>query len=131
MSFPAERAAATCVIEHLCRRAGNPGPEPGGRSGAQVSGLCPCLPLVTPACVLLSRGTVSIAINGHGELCSVQKTGGCAVEPDALLRCIQLAYIRSGETLATIRAAVAESHRIEGVPPRRNLIAYLSSPHAK
>ncbi len=70
-------------------------------------------------------GMLSVAVNAHGELCSVQKIGGCAIGPDVLLRCIQLASIRGQETIKVIRDAVELSHQQRGVPPRRNLIAYL------
>lgn len=73
-------------------------------------------------------GTLSVAVNSHGELCSVQKMGGCAVDADALIRCMQLAAIRASETVQLIRDAVATHHRLVGVPPKRNLIAYLSPP---
>lgn len=83
-------------------------------------------PTAEEAAVL--TGFFSVAVNDHGEICSVQKAGGCAVEPDVMLRCIELASIRAKETLQLIRDAVREHHAKTGVPPRRNLLAYLMSP---
>lgn len=94
------------------------------------TGTCSVLSLLDPSAeeAAVLSGFLSVAINDHGELCSVQKSGGCAVEPDVLLRCIELASIRAKETLKLIRESVRESHAITGVPPKRNLLGYLMSP---
>ncbi len=75
---------------------------------------------------LVVDGTCCVALNGHGEVCSMQ-FGGCAIAPDALLRCLALAAIRSREMIDVIQGAVAASLRESGNIGARNLIGYLEA----
>merc|ERR1711991_262675 len=59
-------------------------------------------------------GFLSVAINAHGEICTLQKAGGCAVEADAMLRCLQLAHVRAQELIAAIREGVEASLQQRG-----------------
>ena len=73
------------------------------------------------------EGFLSFAINGHGELCSVQKAGGCPLEVDTMLRCLNLATIRAAEIIAAVTNAVKVSLKEKGAIIRRNLISYLEA----
>ena len=75
---------------------------------------------------LVVDGTCCISLNGHGEVCSVQ-FGGCAVAPDALLRCLALAAVRSREMMEAVQTAVAAALKEGGNIGNRNLIAYLEA----
>jgi exosome complex component RRP45 len=75
---------------------------------------------------LVVDGTCCIALNAHTEVCSVQ-CGGCAVAPDALLRCMALAAVRSREMIDAIQTAVAAALKEGGNIGNRNLIAYLEA----
>ena len=75
---------------------------------------------------LVCEGTASIALNLHGEICSLHFVGA-AVEPHTLQRCVNLAAIRAREIIAEIEAAVEKSLQEGGNIGRRNLIAYLEA----
>merc|ERR1711964_829764 len=73
-------------------------------------------------------GRLIFAINGHGEICSMRKSGGCPVESDAIMRCLQLAGLRATEIIATVETQVHESLRARGTRIRLSLISYLEAP---
>ncbi len=75
---------------------------------------------------LVVDGTCCVSLNAHGEVSSVQ-FGGCAVAPDALLRCLALAAVRSREMIEAIQTAVAAALKEGGNVGNRNLIAYLEA----
>lgn len=76
---------------------------------------------------LVLSGTMSVSMNGHGDICSIQKPGGCAIEVDTMLRCMSLAAIRSRELILQIEGEVKKSLQEAGTITKRNLISYLES----
>lgn len=73
-------------------------------------------------------GALHVAINGHGEICSLQKSGGCPIDADMMLRCIMIAGIRANEIIDLIQTSVQNSLRERGTNVRMSLISYLEAP---
>lgn len=76
---------------------------------------------------LVQDAFACIAVNGHGEVCSVQFSGA-GIESDTLLRATALASLRAREMIEVIQMAVDSALRLEGNIGKRNLIAYLEAP---
>jgi hypothetical protein len=54
-------------------------------------------------------GRITVAINGHRELCTVQKAGGCAIEIDRILECARIAAVKVEENTQLILKALKEN----------------------
>jgi exosome complex component RRP45 len=76
---------------------------------------------------LVQDASACAALNGHGEICSIQFSGA-GISLDALLRATSLAALRSREMIEVIQMAVDEALKEEGNIGKRNLIAYLQAP---
>ena len=63
-------------------------------------------------------GTMSIAVNQHGELCSVNKPGGLPVDPKTLSECLDVAIARAKDAASAIAALLTTSRmaRSDGEP---------------
>jgi exosome complex component RRP45 len=57
---------------------------------------------------LMVDGTMTIAVNGHGELCAIQKGGGLALKTSQILKCAQIAFVKAQEITPLIKKALAD-----------------------
>lgn len=55
---------------------------------------------------LMVDGTMTIAVNGHGELCAIQKGGGLALKTSQILKCSKIAAVKAQELTTIIKTAL-------------------------
>lgn len=56
----------------------------------------------------LSAGLMSIALNAQKELCVIQKAGGVPLEPDEIVKIIDVAVVKVKELDKLVEARLAE-----------------------
>lgn len=54
-------------------------------------------------------GALSVFVNAHGEVCAIQKIGGCATSAAELQRCVRLA-VKEATRLTTLLRVAADAH---------------------
>jgi len=66
------------------------------------------------------KGSVTLALNSHKEVCAVHKLGGVALSPDQLLECMRVAHVKAIELAAVLNTALkADEAAREGTDNRR------------
>jgi exosome complex component RRP45 len=57
---------------------------------------------------LMVDGTMTIAVNGHGELCAIQKGGGLALKTSQIIKCAKIAAVKAQEVTSLIKKALSD-----------------------
>lgn len=60
-----------------------------------------------------AEGIISVAVNTHGEICSIEKSGGVALSPECIIQCVKLATLKvkelSSALLRVVEADIKQS----------------------
>lgn len=60
---------------------------------------------------LVAVGTLTLALNSHGELCTVQKNGGAAVSVEQLLQSVRVSTLQVKSVMEVLKQALAEGDK--------------------
>ncbi|KAJ7286705.1 hypothetical protein O6H91_Y320500 [Diphasiastrum complanatum] len=72
------------------------------------------------------QGRMTLTLNGHGEICSIQKAGGVGLTTKEIMSCLQVACTKASSMIDIIKRAV-ETHNEERV--LRNASQYWNALH--